>query len=553
MNQNTLLGLQKVIKGEIYSDQETLTKFSHDASIFEIKPSAVVSPVDQGDVENIVKFVNNNKKEQPELSITARSAGTDMSGGALSESIVLSFTPHINKTLEINDTNARVEPGVYYRDFEKISLEKGVIFPAYPASREICAFGGMISNNCGGEKSLEYGKAERYVEKLKVVLADAKTYEFSKISEEELMVKIKQTDFEGSIYRNVYKLITDNYDAIMLAKPKVSKNSAGYALWNVYDRDAKTFDLTKLFIGSQGTLGVITEATVKLVPVKKYSEMMVVYLYEKDLQKLGEIINTVLATKPESFETYDDNTLKLAIKYFSEFQKSLGTTNIISTALSFWPEFVLKFTNKIPKLVLQIEFTGNNTNDLKNSISQLISTLKPFGLITKAVGDETKAKKYWLIRRQSFKLLKEKIKDKYASAFIDDIVVNPEYLSQFLPRFNQLISKYPSIIATTAGHIGEGNFHIIPLVDLNNENDRKIIPTLSKEVYDLVFEYHGTTNGEHNDGLIRTPYVKRMFGEQIYNLFFETKKIFDPNNIFNPGKKVEASMEYSMDHIRRTW
>lgn len=553
MNQNILLDLQKVVKGEINSDQETLAKFSHDASIFEINPSVVVSPVDQSDVENVVNFVSTHKKDKPELSITARSAGTDMSGGALSESIVLSFTPHFNKTFEVSSASARVEPGVYYRDFEKISLEKGVIFPAYPASREICAFGGMISNNCGGEKSLEYGKAERYVEKLKVVLADAKTYEFSKITEEELMVKIKQTDFEGDVYRNIYKLITENYDSIMLAKPKVSKNSAGYALWNVYDKTAKTFDLTKLFIGSQGTLGVITEATVKLVPVKKYSEMMVVYLYEKDLQKLGEIINTVLATNPESFETYDDNTLRLAIKYFSEFQKSLGTTNIISTALSFWPEFVLKFTNKIPKLVLQIEFTGNEVDDLKNRITQLISALIPFGLVTKAVGDENKAKKYWLIRRQSFKLLKEKIKDKYASAFIDDVVVNPEYLSQFLPRFNQLISKYPSIIATTAGHIGEGNFHIIPLVDLNNENDRKIIPTLSKEVYDLVFEYHGTTNGEHNDGLIRTPYVKSMFGEQIYNLFIETKKIFDPNNIFNPGKKVEASMEYSMGHIRRTW
>lgn len=553
MDQITANDLKKAIKGEVMTDQETLTMYSHDASIFEVMPSCVVSPIDQTDIENVVRFVSLRKKENPELSITARSAGTDMGGGPLTESIVLSVMAHLNKTLEINGTIARVEPGVYYRDFEKLTLEKGLIFPAYPASREICAFGGMINDNCGGEKSLEYGKAERYVEKLKMVLSDGNTYEFFALNEQELNSKMALDNFEGELYRKIFKLINDNYQEIKNAKPNVAKNSAGYAIWNVYDKDTKKFDLTKIFVGSQGTLGILTEATIKLVPVKRYSQMLVANIYEHDMERLGEIINSVLDLKPESFETYDDNTLKLALKYFSEFGEKLGTTNIIFTALQFLPEFLMSLTHRLPKLVLQIEYRGDDLGILKNKIKSLKDSLSKFNLITKTVGDETQSKKYWLIRRQSFKLLKDKIKDKYASPFIDDFVVNPEYLSEFLPRFNKLIAKYPSIVATTAGHIGEGNFHIIPLVDLKNENDRKIISDLGREVFDLVFEYHGTTNGEHNDGLIRTPYVKSMFGERIYNIFSEVKNIFDPDNIFNPGKKVNASMEYSMSHIRREW
>jgi FAD/FMN-containing dehydrogenase len=476
-----------------------------------------------------------------------------MGGGSLSESIILSLTDHLNKTLAISGDTAVVQPGVYYRDFEKLTLEKGLLFPAYPASREICAFGGMIADNCGGEKSLEYGKAERYVQKLKMVLADGKTYDFFPLNEAQLNEKLALTTFEGDLYKRIFKLITDNYDLIASAKPKVSKNSAGYAIWDVYDKNTKIFDMTKLFVGSQGTLGIFTEATVKLVPIKTHSQMLVVYMYDRDMAKLGQIINTVLEYKPESFETYDDNTLKLALNYFPEFQKKLGTGNVLSTALHFLPEFIMSLMGKLPKLVLQIEFGGNDVAELKGKVAVLQQKLTELDLATKAVGDEKESKKYWLIRRESFRLLKEKIKDKYASPFIDDIVVNPKYLSEFLPKFSNLIAKYPSIISTTAGHIGDGNFHIIPLVDIASESERKIIGQLGKEVYDLVAEYHGTTNGEHNDGLIRTPYLRTMFGDDVVKLFLQIKTIFDPSTIFNPGKKTDVSLEYAMSHIRRSW
>lgn len=553
MDDSLLQELKKVIRGEVLEDSSTLQTFSHDASIFEVKPRVVVVPKDETDVQTVVEFVDKHKKNYPNLSITARSAGTDMGGGSLNESIILSFTTHLNKFMGIDGNIAKTEPGVYYRDFEKETLKQGLIFPSYPASRELCAMGGIVNNNSGGEKSFEYGKTENFVKKLKMVLSDGNIYDFEALDERKLQGKLLLKTFEGEVYRKMYALITKNYDEIKKAKPQVSKNSAGYYLWNVYDKETGIFDLTKLFVGAQGTLGMLLEASIELVPVKKHSEMLVVFLEQRDMEKLGDIINTVLPLKPESFETYDDNTLKLAIKFFPEFATKLGAKNIISTALHFIPEFLMVLRGGVPKLILQIEFTGNNLDDLKDKINELKKELKPFNLNMRIAGNEMQSKKYWLIRRESFNLLREKVKDKHTAPFIDDFVVNPKYLPEFLPRLNLILAKYPKLIYTVAGHMGDGNFHIIPLMNITDEKQREIIPILGKEVYDLIFEFHGSSTGEHNDGLVRSPYLKQMYGEKIYELFEETKKIFDPQNIFNPRKKVNSSMEYSMNHIRTNW
>ena len=173
---------------------------------------------------------------------------------------------------------ASVEPGVYYRDFEKETLKDHLLYPPYPSSREIYAIGGIINNNAGGEKSLQYGKAEDYVMSMNMVFADGNEYTIKPLNETQLKKKMQQKNFEGQIYKKLYKLITDNYDLIKQAKPNVSKNSAGYYLWNVYDKETKTFDLTKLLVGAQGTLGLMTKADLRLVPVKKHAEMLIVYV-----------------------------------------------------------------------------------------------------------------------------------------------------------------------------------------------------------------------------------------------------------------------------------
>ncbi|OGH02627.1 MAG: hypothetical protein A2798_03240 [Candidatus Levybacteria bacterium RIFCSPHIGHO2_01_FULL_37_17] len=553
MDLNLFEELKTVIKGDVSFDDETLKTYSHDASIFEVKPKVVVFPKDVDDLKALVKFVNEHKSLDNSLSLTARSAGTDMSGGSLNESIIVSFTKYFSKILGIEGNIATAEPGVYYRDFEKFTLQQGLIYPSYPASKEICAIGGIVNNNAGGEKSLQYGKTEKYIKKIKMVLSDGNEYEFEPLSDRQLSEKLLLQSFEGEVYRGIHALVSKNYDLLQKAKPTVSKNSAGYYLWGVYDKGNNIFDLTKVLVGAQGTLGLMTEASLELLPIKKHSEMLVVFLDEKDMNKLGEIINIVLPLEPESFETYDDNTLKLAVKYFPEFAKKMGARNVISTAFHFIPEFLMVARNGVPKLILQIEFTGNNFDDLLDKIKTLKDKLKAFNLKTRVAGNEKQSKKYWLIRRESFNLLREKIKDKHTAPFIDDIVVAPQHLEDFLPKLNEILSKYPTLIYTIAGHLGDGNFHIIPLMNLHEASQREIIPRLEEEVYDLVFSYNGSTTGEHNDGLVRSNYLEKMYGKEVYSLFKKTKEIFDPKNIFNPLKKTDFDETFAQNHIRQSW
>ncbi len=550
MNPLLLDELRSIIQGDVAVDEDTINKYSHDASIFEIAPQVVVFPKDDEDVKSLVKFAAKHKLTHPELNLTARAASTCMSGGGLNTSIIVAFQKYFNHKPKVSGHTATSQPGVFYRDFEKETLKHGLIFPSYPSSREICAIGGIVNNNAGGEKSLGYGKTEDYVKELRMVLADGNEYTIKPLNEKELKEKMAQDDFEGEIYKKIYKLITDNYELIMGAKPKVSKNSAGYLLWNVYDKEEGIFDLTKLFVGAQGTLGLMLDAKLQLVPTKKHTEMMIIYM--DDFTHLAELVNIILPLKPESMEAYDDKTLKLALKFFPEFSKKLGTRGVLSTALQFLPELELYKKHKLPKLVIQIEFASDKLEDLNIKIEKLTEKLSMLHPTTKiAIDDEEK--KYWLIRRDSFGLLRSHIKEMYSSPFIDDIVVRPEHLPEFLPEFYKIMDKYPTIRETFAGHIGNGNFHVIPLVKLTEPYEQTLIPKICQEVFELVTKYGGSTSGEHNDGWIRTPYLHLQFDKKILELFEETKKIFDPHGIFNPHKKVDGDLEYAMNHIRRSW
>ncbi len=551
MDSNLISELKQNFKGDIATDESTLTEYSHDASLFEIKPKVVVFPKDDQDVENLVKFVNKYKSNNPQLSLTGRSAGTDMGGGALSESIVVGFTKYFTQKPTVNGNVATTQPGVFYRDFEVETLKQNLIFPSYPASREICAMGGIFNNNSGGEKSLQYGKTEKYVKRIKAVLSDGNIYELKPLDEAELNNKMKLDNFEGEIYRKMFELINNNYDLIMNAKPDVTKNSAGYFLWNVYDKEKKIFDLTKLWVGAQGTLGMFLEGDLELVPIHKHRDMLVIFL--NDTSHLGQVINEVLALSPESFESYDDNTLKLALRYFPEFAKQLGFLGMIQAGVAFLPAFLQLFTGRnLPKLILQVDFTSDDLKEVEQKVATLREKLKPLHPQTQ-VAKEGAEKKYWLVRRESFNLLRKKIRNKHTAPFIDDFVIKPEFVADVIPQVTSILKRHPEFIFTVAGHIGNGNFHIIPLVDIQNPNVRSAIPVISDEVYDIVAKYHGSITGEHNDGIIRTPYLDKMYAPEIISLFSEVKKIFDPLNIFNPGKKVGGTIEYAMSHLRTRW
>ena len=538
--------------GEVDDSDETRELYSHDASLFELRPRLVVMPKDSKDVQRLVKLVAKQKKKMPELSLTARSAGTDMSGGAINEGIIVDFNKHFTKIHSVTPTEARTQPGVFYRDFEVATLKKHAIMPSYPASRDLCTVGGMVANNSGGEKSLEYGKVKDFVNELKVVFADGKEYTVRPLNKLELVKKMAQKDYEGRLYKELFNLVEKHYDKIKAAEPKVSKNSMGYNLWYVWDRETGIFDLTKLIVGSQGTLGFVTDITYRLVPKRPHSGLLVVFL--KNLNHLGELIPAVLKHNPAAFESFDDATLLLSIRFMPSFLKLLGWKRFIRLLFNLIPEG-FQLLRGIPKLTLLIEFDGNTEDEVRQRIRALHKDLKNHRVRYEINGQEedateAKSEKFWLMRRQSFNLLRSKVKDKHTAPFIDDLVVNPEYLAEFLPKIRKIIKKY-KLLATIAGHMGDGNFHIIPLMKIEQESERaKLLPAM-KEVDELVLHYKGSLSGEHNDGLVRGPWLEEQFGREIVRLFRDTKDIFDPDNIFNPHKKSDADWDYSFSHIRQ--
>ncbi len=537
--------LKQRITGEVTDDPSTLEKYSEDTSIFHIKPACVVVPKNSDDLRALIQFAGEN----PGVSLTARSAGTDMSGGPLNDSVIVCMTEHFNRIIEVGEDYAIAQPGVFYRDFEKATLQKGLLLPCYTASRELNTVGGMVANNSAGEKSLTYGKTDKYVRELKVMLRDGNEYVFRKLNRQELEEKKSLQTFEGQIYRDVDWLIHERIDTIRAGKPIVSKNSAGYAIWNVWNEAEDTFDLTQLFVGSQGTLGLITEITFKLVKPKTHSRMLILFLRPHHMSILGELVNTVLREKPESFESYDDKTFGVMLRVLPQLMKRLGG-NVFTLPFSFLPEARMFLTGGIPKLVLMAEFTGDSEAEVIAAAERAQDDVRArFTVASHVTRSQKEGDKYWIIRRESFNLLRNNVHEKHTAPFIDDISVRPEYLPEFLPKLYAIMAQY-KIIFTIAGHIGDGNFHIIPLMDFSRPDFVTIIRELSNRVYALVGEYHGSITGEHNDGLIRTPFLDRMFSPQMLSLFADLKKVFDPQGIFNPHKKVDGDMDLLFRSIK---
>jgi FAD/FMN-containing dehydrogenase len=540
--------IKQIIKGDVESDYNSLEFYSHDASMFELTPELIVYPKDSQDLQGLVKFVATNKPHLPGLSITARSAGTDMSGGCIGQSIVVDFMRYFNNIGTVSKVQATTQPGVFYRDFEAETLKKQAIMPSFPASRDLCAVGGMVANNAGGEKSLQYGKTEDYINKLKVIFADGNEYVVEPLTKPELAKKIAQKDYEGNIYKKVFELVQGNYDVIKAAKPNVSKDSTGYHLWDVWDEETGIFDLTKLIVGSQGTLGLVTDITFRLVPAPKHSGTLVVFL--RDIDDLDILIAKVMEHDPATFEGFDNYTLMLSFKLFFFFHKTLGWLETIKLAIQLIPDALILFRG-IPKMVLLVEFNGDSEQDVAAKVEQMRQGLKQFKHEALFEEDtETESQKFWIMRRQSFQILRSKVKDKHTAPFMDDLVVPPATLPKFLPEIRKIIKKY-KLLATISGHMGDGNFHIIPLMKIEDPKERAKLEPAMKEVTALVLKYGGSLSGEHNDGMIRGPWLEAMYGPQVLDYFKQVKHIFDPHNIFNPHKKTDSDWHFSMKHLRK--
>jgi len=538
--------LRRALKGDVSVDLVSRRAVQHDASIYELLPDVVVSPADSKDVSSLVRFVSKHKQSYPSLAITPRSAGTDMSGAAIGSSIVLDMPRHFSQIKSLKGNILTTQPGVYIRDIDPILTAKSLQLGSVPASRRLCTIGGMVGNNSGGEQSLRYGNTQHWVRSLDVVLADGNQYTLAPLKKSQLQKKMTEKTYEGSLYKSLYGLIEAHYDVIKNARPKVNKNSMGYNLWDVWDRDTGIFDMTQLFTGSQGTLGVITEMTMEAVPKAPHTGLLLIYL--SSLSQLGDVIKTVMTHSPATFEGFDDITFQLGIRHFATFRKQLGTKEWMRQQ-GHLLKSVAKFKGHLPNMLLMVEFEGETKDEVYAKISKLHDDLGRYKVRTDIESDEQASAPFWQIRRAALALLRNQVKGRYASPFIDDMAVPPHFLPEFIPKLRKVIRKY-KLPATIQGHFGDGNFHIIPLMDISGTKDQAKLEPIMRELIPIVLSYNGTMAGEHNDGMVRGPWLPAVFGDDVYQIFKQTKELFDPLYIFNPHKKTDASWDYSMDHVR---
>jgi FAD/FMN-containing dehydrogenase len=295
----------------------------------------------------------------------------------------------------------------------------------------------------------------------------------------------------------------------------------------------------------------MTEAKLGLVKEQKHSGLLVLFL--RDMKGLGELIPAVLRHKPTTFESFDDQTLFLSLRHLPSFLKMLGFRRYLAMLVNLIPD-VRQLLRGVPRLILMVEFTGDSEGEVRQKIHNLHAELGKTRARYEINGfDEAptpgKSERFWVMRRNSFQILRSKAKDKHTAPYIDDFIVPPANLTSFLPQLRQIIKKY-KLFATIAGHMGDGNFHVIPLMQMEKQSDRDKLRPSMDEVNKLVLDHGGSISGEHNDGMVRGPWLEAQYGSEIVDLFREIKDIYDPENIFNPHKKTDATWGFSFAHIR---
>ncbi|MES3005170.1 MAG: FAD-binding oxidoreductase [Patescibacteria group bacterium] len=506
-------------------EEDVVKSYSRDASIFEVKPALVAFPKN---IEELKKLIV-HAFQSDGITLTPRAGGTCMSGGSLTEGIMVDMKEGFSSIGEIDIQNNQVwvGAGAYYRDLEVKTLAHNLLFAPYTSSKDICCVGGMVGNNASGEKSIRYGATIDNTLAVKMICTDGNEYIFGEITETELEQKLLQKDFEGELYMGIYNILTKYEDQISSAKPKTKKNAAGLGLWNIWNKEKNTFNIGKLLVGSQGTLGFITEVLIKLVPVRPFSKMIVLPI--SSLAQLAHAVKTILAFNPEVLETYDNHTYVLAKEHMS-----------INAERVLWKDEY--------KLVLFALFTGDTDSEALLQAAACSEKLKEEAFFPENIDSKEIEDSHFAIRRASYSLLKNHApKGFVAVPFIEDTIVPIEKYGEFLEGLEEILVDY-KMTYTFAGHIGDGSIRLIPLVQCDSRDSVNQIFDLAERVYKLTISFGGSISVDHNDGIIRTPFLNLMFTDEVLRLFQETKNIFDPKNIFNPGKKVAGTIDFAKKH-----
>jgi FAD/FMN-containing dehydrogenase len=531
--------LQEHLLGEVMTSPDARRYFSTDGSIFTVIPSIVVYPRNENDVRKTARFAWQLAERGRVIPITARGAGTDQGGGALGDGILLAFTAHMNRIIELDPKNGVtvVEPGLNYGRLQQTLHTHERFMPPYPASFEYSTIGGAVGNNASGEKTLKYGSTREYIKSLRVVLANGEVIETVRLNKRELGKKLGLSTYEGEIYRALDALIEENKDVISNLPLKVTKNSAGYALADIKRPDG-SFDLTPLFVGSQGTLGIVSEITIE---TESYNPETLLFMAEFDDIASAEkavLQLRALSDSPSALEMVDSQLLELIDRLNPNQLKGI-------------------VSKPFPKIVLLTEF-----DDVKESIRKKMGkrAQKVFEDYATHFEQETEPSaqaRLWKIRHASASVVAHSEGQLKAVPIVEDGVVPPEKLEEYIASVYKLFAA-AKLQAALWGHAGDGNLHMQPFLDLSQLGDRQKAFRLIDEYYKLVISLGGSTSGEHNDGRLRAPYLEQLYGADAYALFQKVKLIFDPYGTMNPGVKMNVTLDdikplvrssYTLDHL----
>ena len=506
--------LEQQIEGEVRFDLISRSLYSTDASVYQIQPLAVVIAKNREDIVRAVKLCQRYR-----CPLTMRGGGTSQAGQAIGEGIQIDTSKYYNRVLEVNAEErwVRVEPGIVLDELNAQLARLGMRFAPDISTASRATIGGMMANNSCGARSVLYGKTIDHVIEQTVVLSDGSIAHFREIPRSEVPTG---DTLEAACYRTVLGLAAEQAEEIDRRYPKILRRVGGYNLDEFVNPDAPV-NLARIMVGSEGTLGVVLEAKLRLVPLPKAKAVMVIGF--ADLLESLSASPVILQHNPSAVEVMDkailDNT-----------RQNAGLERIRSSIVE-----------GDPASTLCVEFYSDRKEDLPPRLEALEADLraKKLGYHYHKETDIAAQAKIWSLREAALGLSTAMKEDAKSISFVEDTAVAPEKLSTFIGRFLTIIDGHK----TTAGiyaHASVGCLHVRPVINLKTEEGIRKFEAIAQQVADLVVEFGGALSGEHGDGMVRSPFMRQMFGETLYQAFREVKRTFDPDGIMNPGKIVDS-------------
>lgn len=507
--------LKKRVEGDIHFDQYSRLLYSTDASIYQIEPIGVVVPRHKGDVQAVIELAN-----RLSVSVLSRGGGTSLAGQCVGHSIVLDFSKYMHNVLEVNKEElwCRVQPGLVQDELNAYVRGQGLQFGPDTSTSNRATIGGMVGNNSSGAHSLTYGKTLDHVLELTCLLADGTEVVLKDLSPEMVEQRSRQETIEGRAYREVFRLAQQHKPEILARYPKIMRRVSGYNLDEFIK--PQPFNLARMITGSEGTLATIVEAKMRLVPKPKWTAMNVIH-FNDDIEAL-ECAQIVLKTAPYAMESTDKMILNLARGNIEQSRK-------------------LGFVQGTPDSLLMVEYAGETEAEVRDQVMKLeeVRQREKIGYASTLAFKPEEVKAIWGVRKAGLGLLLGTKGDKKPIAFVEDTAVEPAKLPEFIRRFREVVAKHDTV-AGYYGHCSVGCMHIRPLINLKEESERDKMVSIANAISDLVLEFNGSMSGEHGDGLARSHFNAKLFGPALYDAFRQVKRAFDPKNILNPGKIVDA-------------